>query len=139
MAKTKPDTQQLKELQEKYARALADYHNLEKRTGQDIQNRLLYEKKLIFSNILDILDDLERAQSHLNDSGIQMILDSFNSYLRSQGVEEIDTTDQTFDPDTMECLEKIGDGDTVTATLTKGYKLNDTVLRPARVRVGNQE
>lgn len=128
---------QLNKCQEQLIRAQADYSNLDKQFAQRIENRINYEKKEIFANILSILDDLERAAQHLNDSGIDMIIASFNNYLKSQGVQEISTDNQLFDPHTMECVERTGETELVIETLTKGYSLGDTVLRVARVKVGD--
>lgn len=133
----KSNQDHIHQLEQNYKRALADYQNLQKRLPQDVQRRVTFEKKQIFANVLHILDNLERAQQHLNDPGIKITIDNFITYLKSQGVEEIATDSLPFDPQTMECIEKGPDeSEIVTQTLSKGYRLEETVLRPAQVVVG---
>lgn len=135
----------LKQLQDRaqaaennYKRALADYQNLEKRHALQRSNISKYANESLLDKILPIIDDLNRAQDHLADTGLQMILDRFQQLLTSEGVTPIDTKDQPFDPETMDCVEVVdGKKDIVVNTLSQGYFYNDKVLRPARVEVGS--
>lgn len=128
---------QLEETQAKYTRALADYQNLEKRTRDQHQHLSRLAGAALISKLLPILDNLERAATHLQDSGINLILSQFHSILESEGVTIINPVDQPFDPNLMECVDIVsGPEDQVVTVVEKGYLLNETVLRPAKVQVG---
>lgn len=129
---------QLEELNDKYARALADYQNLQKRTHQEKTQFAKISNASLLTQLLPVLDNLEAAAAHISDSGLDMILDQFRSILETEGVSIIDPEGQTFDPQTMECVETIpGEPNRVMTVDQKGYQLGDTILRPAKVIVGN--
>jgi molecular chaperone GrpE len=126
------------ELQDKLARSLADYSNLEKRIESQRQLFVTLTTTAIVSKMVDILDDLNLTQSHLKDQGLQMTIDKFLNVLKSEGLEEVEAEGKEFDPQFMECIE-VADGvqNQVLAVKKKGYKLNGHVIRPAQVVVGN--
>lgn len=128
---------QLTEVEAKWKRALADYQNLEKRTAN---NQSLYVKLAsvtLIEKLLPILDDLKRAAKHINDEGLHMVLKQFQTLLKSEGVTTINAQAQTFDPQLMECVEMVaGEANTVAEVLEDGYQIGDTVIRPAKVKVG---
>ncbi len=123
---------------EKYLRALADYQNLEKRVALDRLNLIKYTNAMLLTKLIPVLDDLERAQAHLNDAGLTHILSQFIKLLDTEGVKVINPVSSLFDPATMDCAEVVeGEKDKVVATQLKGYLYQNRVLRPARVTVGN--
>jgi len=126
------------DLETNLKRALADYQNLEKRHQTD---RLAFAKFAaagLIKNLLPALDDLERAQTHLKEKGLQLAIDQFKSALKAAGVEEIAVLGKAFDPHRAECTEMVsGVKNQVIFVIIKGYTLNGRVLRPARVKVGN--
>jgi molecular chaperone GrpE len=125
------------ELQDKLARSLADYSNLEKRIESQRQLFVTLATTAIISKMIDVLDDLYLAQSHLNDPGLQMAIDKFTSTLKSEGLEEITTENQSFSPEIMECVDTTeGDENKVISVKKRGYKLNNIPIRPAQVVVG---
>lgn len=135
---TKPNPKII-ELEDKLARSLADYSNLEKRIESQRQLFVTLATTAIISQMLDILDDLYLTQNHLNDAGLKMTIDKFVNVLKSEGLEEIDVENKEFDPETMECVDTAeGKQDFVIDTKKKGYKLNGHVIRPAQVIVGRE-
>ena len=93
---------------------------------------------LVIEKLLPVLDNLENAQKHLKDEGLEMVIKQFKEVLASEGVEEIVSEGSLFDPnlhEATEILESEKDG-IVLKVLRKGYKINDKVLRPAQVAVG---
>jgi len=127
----------LSEYKDKLSRSLADYANLEKRIDRDRQMFITLATTSIISKMIDVLDDLYLAQNHLQDQGLQIGIDKFVSILKSEGLEEIDTKDREFDPQTMDCVEvAAGKQNYVISVKKHGYKLNDHVIRPAQVVVG---
>lgn len=142
----KKDDQQKKEntqprieaLEAKWKRALADYQNLEKRIEKEKHDFIRFASAHLISQLVNVLDDLERAQSHNHDTGLKLIYDKLKDILKAEGLEEMKVSGQPFNPETMEAIERIaGKPNQVMGVVTKGYTLNSKVLRPAKVKVGN--
>jgi molecular chaperone GrpE len=128
------------ELEENWKRALADYRNLEKRISQQQETFVRLASAALVDKLLGVLDDLERAAGHISDEGLDLVLTQFKSVLESEGVKEIKTEREEFDPETMDCVEMVdGPKNMVTRTTVKGYRLNSNVIRPAKVEVGKGE
>lgn len=124
-------------LEEQLKRALADYRNLERRV--DDERKLLSQLSsiILIEKLLPILDNLENAQKHLNDQGLEMVIKQFKDILTQEGVEEIPAEGAQFDPKLHEAIEVIeGQNDgKIVKVAGKGYKINDKVIRPAKVTV----
>lgn len=128
------------ELQDKLARSLADYANLEKRIESQRQLFITLTTTAIVTKMIDVLDDLYLVQNHVNDQGLKMTIDKFLNVLKSEGVEEVDTSDKEFDPVNMECVEvSEGKENFVLNVKKKGYLLNGHCIRPAQVAVGRED
>ena len=124
-------------LQDKLARSLADYANLEKRIENQRQLYVTLATVSIISKMIDVLDDLYLTFDHLPDQGLKITIDKFVGVLRSEGLEEIICADQEFDPIKMECIDTApGEENKVVSVQKRGYTLNDQVIRPAQVIVG---
>ncbi len=129
--------QQLADAQTKYLRALADYQNLEKRLSVTMEQVRTATKKDIVGKFIGILDDFEKASVFVDDAGLIMIMDRFKSILTECGVEEITVEGTEFDPYVAEALEMVP-GETnnmVAEVIRKGYRIGETVIRPAQVKV----
>jgi len=119
-------------------RALADYANLEKRVKREKQIFVKLANAVLIEKLLAVLDDLERAEKHLKDKGLSMAIDQLRVILFGEGVEEIKSLGEKFDAQLMDCVEVVkGPKDKVMAIVNKGYKLNDHVLRPTKVKIGS--
>ena len=132
---------QIEELTNNWKRALADYQNLEKNYSQQKQNLSLYIKADILLKFLPILNSLEKAHEHLKDQGLELAIKQFKDLLKSEGLEELDVLNKNFDPNTGECVD-VGVGDKeniVIKILSKGYKLFDKVILPAKVIVSKKQ
>ena len=128
----------VEDLDSKWKRALADYQNLQKRVENERSTFIRLANASLIEKVLNIKDDLERAANHLNDAGIDMIIKQLDDVLNEEGVEEIDALNQTFNPESMECVEtKPGKKDIVLSVSQKGYAIKDFILRPAKVEVGD--
>lgn len=125
------------ELNNKYLRCLADYQNLEKQTAAWKEDFVKFANQELVIKLLEILDDLEKAQEHLQDDGVQIIIDKLRNILKNTGLEEIVAVDQEFDPNLMEVVQtEPGETDhQVAKILQKGYILNGRVIRPVKVVV----
>ena len=126
------------DVENQYKRVLADYQNLEKRTVLHRAEPFNLATAKLISHLLPVLDDLYRAQDHLNDPGLKLVIDHFLKVLKDEGVTEINALDQDFSPLTMECIEIVAGPDhQVVSILTRGYQLGDVIIRPAGVTVGS--
>lgn len=125
------------QLEGQLKRALADYQNLERRVEEERRLLSTLSAALLIEKFLPPLDNLESAQQHLKDQGLEIVIKQFKDILQSEGVEEIKAEGEQFDPNLHEAIEtKEGENDNMIATIVrKGYKLNDKILRPAQVVV----
>ena len=128
----------LQQVQEKLARALADYNNLEKRFERDSKSIVLFANANMLEKLLEVRDHLGMAAlAGGADPSLKMILTSFDKILADEGVTEVDVTG-AFDPVAMECHEtEPGVKDKIVRVIRRGYRLHDRILRPARVVVGS--
>lgn len=131
--------EQLKKQAEEYLngwkRAKADYLNLKKE--MELQNKEIKEwmSKIMLLPLLEIMDNFDRAGTL--DAGIEAIKKQFKDFLKANGVEEMKTINEKFDPLKYEAMGSIEGGESgmVAAELQKGYLMNGEVLRPAKVKV----
>ena len=141
--------QQIDELKDKYLRSVAEFDNYRKRTLKEKAELILNGSEKAIAAVLPILDDMERAIANgektedLNvlREGMLLIYIKFQKVLESIGVKEIETADADFDTDVHEAIAMVpGMGDDkkgkVLDCVQKGYKLNDKVIRHAKVAVG---
>ncbi len=118
-------------------RSLADYQNLKKRIDSDKVDFIKFASASLIDKLLSVLDDLERAETHLKDKGLKLTLDQFRQVLKSEGVEELTVINTDFDPQTSDCQQLVkGPKNKIINIIQKGYLLNGKVLRPAKVKVG---
>src|SRR3989344_347060 len=125
------------ELESMLKRTLADYQNLERRIEEERKQLAKLSALLLIEKLLPILDNLENAQAHLSDEGLAMVIKQFRDTLSSEGVEEISAEGQEFNPNFHDAVEiQRADGDNkIVKVVTKGYKIEDKVIRPAKVVV----
>ena len=125
------------DLENKLKRALADYQNLSKRIEKDKLEFVKFASASLIDKLLLVLDDLERAQAHLKNKGLNLAINQFKNILKSENVTELKLKNTVFDPLTADCVELVsGKKNLVISIIKKGYTLNGRVLRPAQVKVG---
>ena len=128
---------------------VAEFDNYRKRTLKERAELILNGGEKFITAILPILDDMERAiengakteDPEVLREGITLIHQKFMKTLEAQGVTKIDTENADFDTDVHEAVAMVpGMGDDkkgkVIDCLQPGYKLNDKVIRHAKVAVG---
>jgi molecular chaperone GrpE len=137
-SQTPQDQSMVVRLENQLKRALADYHNLERRVDEERKLLAQLSSAILIEKFLPVLDNLENAQKHLNDQGLEMVIKQFKDVLAAEGVEEIVAEGAQFDPHFHEATEVIEDqkDGLVVKVARKGYKINGKVLRPAQVAVG---
>jgi molecular chaperone GrpE len=124
-------------------RARADFENYRKRATREGQDALLRGKTEVGRAVLPALDNLERALEADGDGlaeGVALVHKELASALASAGIEPIDPAGEAFDPNLHEALSsrppEDGEGSgVVVETVQRGYRLGETLIRPARVVV----
>jgi len=135
--KTREADQKLEDFENRCKRALADYANLEKRIEREKSDFVKLANAPLLNKLLSVLDDLELCEKHLKDKGVSLVYNRFREVLKSEAVEEIKALNEKFNPETMDCVEMVsGPKDQVVGVVLKGYLLNNKILRPAKVKVG---
>ncbi len=136
-------------LKDKYLRQVAEFDNYRKRTLKERAELILNGGEKTITALLPVLDDMERAIKNgeqtddpqvLRD-GMTLIYQKLMKVLEAQGVTKIDTQDADFDTSLHEAValvpgmvdDKKGK---VIDCMATGYKLNDKVIRYAKVAVG---
>ncbi|HEX7017780.1 MAG TPA: nucleotide exchange factor GrpE [Patescibacteria group bacterium] len=128
--------QQLAEAQEREKRALADYQNIIRRNQEERLRLTKAVTQEVVGRLVEPLHHLNLAAQQLNDPGLDMVVTQLWQKLHEMGLQEIDVLGKPFDVETMEVVEKKGEGTTVTQVMTPGYVLNGEVIQHARVVVG---
>jgi molecular chaperone GrpE len=126
-------------------RIQADFDNYRKRAQKENEEFRRYASESLISDMLVILDDLERALAHAprdNDLaiGVSAIRGNLMRTLSSKGLAEI-STEGRFDPSIHEalCAEPGEDDGTIIEVFQKGYRIGDRVLRYAKVKVTRKQ
>ena len=121
-------------------RLQAEYANYKKRVERD--RAVAHESAVgaVLTELLAILDDVDRAEAHGELSGgFKSVADQLNSITSRIGLEKYGTEGEVFDPQIHEALMHAESADVAVATASKilqpGYKYKERILRPARVAV----
>ena len=136
-------------LKDKYLRQVAEFDNYRKRTLKERAELILNGGEKTITALLPVLDDMERAMKNGENTddpqvlrdGMTLIYQKLMKVLEAQGVTKIDTEDADFDTSLHEAVALVpGMGDDkkgkVIDCMSTGYKLNDKVIRYAKVAVG---
>jgi len=130
-----------------WQRSRAELLNYKKEELERIGELIKYADTGLILKILPILDNFEIAEKKLpenlkqdeNIKGLILIKNQIQDFLKSQGVEEIKTIGEKFDPNFMEVVEEVEgknvDSGIAIEEIQKGYKIHGRLLRPAKVRV----
>jgi molecular chaperone GrpE len=121
------------------ARALADYDNLSKRVDRERQDLGKIASVGIIVRLIPVLDNLESAQTHLQDQGLAISIIEFKKVLSEEGLTEIGPKiGEPFDPEIMEAIEVVNGAsdNSIAEVVLVGWKFEDgTVVRHAKVKV----
>ena len=132
-----------------YLFLMADFDNYRKRMVKEKGDLLKHAAERVLKELLPIVDDFERAlEATKGDTdgqqvreGMELIYNKLIKFLESNGVKAIDSTGKDFDDNYHDAITTIAVPDDsmknkVVDTTTKGYMINDKVLRHAKVVVG---
>ncbi len=137
---------------DKYLRLLAESENMRKRMLKEKQESVKYSLDQIVSDFLIPLDNLENALKYTKgDSvsaelrnwamGFEMIAGQFKEALSQHGVHSFDSLGTSFDPRLHQAIEMVESSEPegiVLEECVKGYKREDRIIRPARVKVSKK-
>jgi len=136
------NAEELDNMKNQLARAMADYANLVKRTDEERGTMFKLASISFMTKILPILDNLKQAQKHINDSGIIIIIGQLETLAKEEGFEEIKIkVGDKFNEETSEAIDTIEtleekDNNMISEVLMSGWRYTDgTVVRHARVKV----
>ncbi len=125
-------------------RMQAEFINYKKRVEKDKKDTIIFANEKLLIEILEVVDNFYRAldSEKEHDSffqGMEMIFNQLDNILKENGLEEIASDGQVFDPHLhsavlMEDSDEVESG-RITETMRKGYKLNGKLIRPAMVKV----
>src|SRR5438552_6589335 len=133
-------------------RVAADFENFKKRAARERQEVSKYANESLLQKLIPVLDNLDMALAAASNAkgntlqqlqaGITMIHQQLRNVLAEAGLEEVDATKKTFDPNWHEAVAQketaeVPEGQ-VLQQLRKGYKLRDRLLRPASEVVANK-
>jgi len=138
----------IEEQKDKYLRLSAEFDNYRKRTMKEKAELIKNGGEKAISAILPILDDLERALQNMQKAddvkamyeGIDLISQKFHKVLAQEGLQKMEPVGETFDTDYHEAIALVPAPDEaqkgkVLDCVQTGYKLNDKVIRHAKVVV----
>ena len=141
-------TARVAELEDKNLRMMAEFDNYRRRTNKEKLALMETAGEKIFTEMLALVDDFERAQEAMQKtedidslrSGIELIHQKFITFLDKHDVHAIETENADFNTDEHEAITTFAAGEDkkgkVIDCTQKGYKLGEKVIRFAKVVVG---
>jgi len=125
-----------------------DLEHFQKRWKEEEEERKTKQRGEIISSLLHIIDSLNDAKSKTNDEnliqGLELIEKQFIDFLKEEGVEEVGTVGEEFNPSLHQAIniEPTNNGEDdgkIIEVYRKGYKIKDFLIRPAYVKVYKKE
>lgn len=135
---------------DKLLRVHAEFENFKKRSVKDKETFLKFANEGLICELIDILDNFERAFDSANKmtdfkslhQGVEMILKQVHQLLKKNGVEKIECLGKPFNPVQEEAIAHIETDkhpeNTVIEEVRKGYLIEDRLIRPALVKVSKK-
>lgn len=118
---------------DQYLRLYADFENYKKRTQKEKEELVLNTKTKMVNSILDLDNDLHIAKKSIGESeGINIILNKVQTFLKYQGIEEVQT--QSYDSDLHEVVSMLETGEEkIIDVISKGYSINGKPFRYPKI------
>lgn len=137
------------ELNDKYLRLFSEFDNFRKRMNKEKIDIIKTASKNVIEGLLPVLDDFDRALQHLKEQGadeeaiqgVELIYNKLFNNLKSKGLEPMDSVGKDFDTDFHDAITQIPAPSEdlkgkVVDVAEKGYLLNGSIIRHAKVIVG---
>ena len=131
-------------------RAQAELVNLRRRTDDERIEHGKYSNSRLISRILPVMEELDLAVAHAGDNGpndswlegVKLIQRKLSNLLQTEGVQEIETVGNLFNPVEHEALGTVPTAEYpegyITQAVRPGYRLHDRVIQPAQVMVARE-
>jgi len=138
---------QVEDAQQRALRAQADFDNYRRRTIKEKEELAQYASMKLITELLPVIDNFERALTAAQTAedkdsfikGVDMIFRQFNQVLQQEGLAQMETVGQPFNPDFHQAIMQVESDEheegIVVEEVQRGYMLKDKVLRPAMVKV----
>jgi molecular chaperone GrpE len=146
--------EEITNLKDQRLRAIAELENFRKRAEKDQSDALKYGVSNFAKEIINISDNIERAQSSIPEEaknnetikpvieGIDLIAQSVVTTFEKIGIKKIESLNEKFDHNLHQAMMEIEKDDlepgTIVQELIPGYTLHDRLLRPAMVGVSKK-
>lgn len=140
---------ELQEQKDKYLRLFAEFDNYKRRTAKERIELMQTAGKEVITSMLDVLDDCDRAEKQMQSTndltqikeGVQLVFNKLRTTLSSKGLKAMESVKTDFDVEKHEAITEIPAPiedlkGKVVDEVTKGYYLNDKLIRFAKVVVG---
>ncbi|MCW3081430.1 nucleotide exchange factor GrpE [Segetibacter sp.] len=140
---------ELEEQKDKYLRLFAEFDNYKRRTAKERIELMQTAGKEVIASMLDVLDDCDRAEKQLQSTtdlsqikeGVQLVFNKLRATLQSKGLRAMESVKTDFDVEKHEAITEIPAPTEdlkgkVVDEVTRGYYLNDKLIRFAKVVVG---
>jgi len=140
---------ELQEQKDKYLRLFAEFDNAKRRNAKERIELIQTAGKEVITAMLDVLDDCDRAEKQLNTAtdlsqikeGVQLVFNKLRVTLQNKGLKAMESISTDFDVEKHEAITEIPAPTEnlkgkVVDEVTKGYYLNDKLIRFAKVVVG---
>ncbi|WP_420107325.1 nucleotide exchange factor GrpE [Nocardia asteroides] len=138
-----PVSDELAERTADLQRLTAEYANYRRRVERDRQANIDAAKAAVVTELLGVLDDLDRARAHgdLETGPLKAVADKLETALTKQGLVEFGAIGDPFDPTLHEAVQHEGSGadPVIGVVMRKGYRFGERVLRHAMVGVTDAE
>jgi molecular chaperone GrpE len=139
---------ELEEMQKKYLYLLSEFENFKRRSARERLDLFKNASKDLLVDLLPVLDDFERGLAAMEQAkevsavktGVDLVYQKFRGILQSRGLQPIAAVGEAFDTELHEAISQApaandATRNTVLVEVEKGYKLNEQVVRYAKVIV----
>ena len=139
----------LAEQKDKFLRLMAEFDNFKRRTAKERMELIQTAGKDVIVSLLDVLDDCDRAEKQMAISddiavqkeGIQLVFNKIRSTMQAKGLTAMESIGKEFDAELHEAITEVPvpndkQKGKVIDEVTKGYFLNEKIIRFAKVVVG---
>ena len=132
---------QYEKIKDDYLRLAADFDNFKKRSEKERENITKASVSYFINGLMPLLDNFEIATSQeKTPKEVETLNSLLEKVLSDMQIEQIGNDGEDFDPSIHEAVEHSGEGDkqVVDTVLRKGYKFQDSLIRPAMVKVKSE-
>jgi molecular chaperone GrpE len=141
--------EEIADWKDKNLRMQAEFENFKRRTAKERMDLLLTAGKDVLVNMLEVMDDMDRAEDQMNKSedvnavkeGVQLVFGKFRKIMETKGIKALESKGMAFDVEMHEAITEIPAPNAkqvgkVIDEVQKGYYLNEKLVRFAKVVIG---